>query len=285
MSTEIHPTAVVERGAELAAGVTIGPYAHIGPHVVIGEGTRVHARASVVGYTRMGAGNQIHPGAVLGGLPQDLKYGGERTEVVIGDENVFRECVTVNMGTAGGGGRTVIGNRNLIMAYVHIAHDCLLGDRVVLANCAQLAGHVKVEDGVVVSGMAAVHHFSTLGRLSFIGGMSGVRQDVPPFMLVEGNPARPRGLNLVGLKRNEVATEVLQALKKVYRLVYNSDCNRKQALEEVAASEWAGIAEVQELLASFRDSEAGRHGRALEATRSGNGSGGVYGDKAAGRID
>jgi UDP-N-acetylglucosamine acyltransferase len=229
----------------------------------------------VTGRTALGAGNVVHPGAVLGGDPQDLKFEGEDAEVLIGEANTFRECSTVNIGTTGGGGKTVIGNHCLVMAYAHVAHDCHLADRVVVANCVQLGGHVKIESGAVLSGGAMVHHFATIGRLSFVGGMSGVRQDVPPFMLVEGNPARPRALNLVGLKRSQASAESVEALKKAFRIVYKSEKPRNQAVEEIAASAVAACPEVEELLRSFRASLAGRHGRALEATRD-SGNGGMY---------
>ncbi|MFW5856515.1 MAG: acyl-ACP--UDP-N-acetylglucosamine O-acyltransferase [Planctomycetota bacterium] len=284
MKPEIHPTAIIEPGAELADGVVVGAYAYVGGAARLGAGTRLHHHATVIGRTTMGAGNEVHPGSVLGGVPQDLKYQGEDTELIVGDQNTFRECVTVNIGTEGGGGKTVLGSQCLLMAYAHIAHDCILGNRVVVANAVQLAGHVRIEDGAVLSGSAAVHHFSTIGRLSFVGGLSGVRQDVPPFMLVEGNPARPRGLNLVGLKRNDVSDESLAALKKVYRLLYKEDHSRARAIECIEEDDALMSApEVRELLDSFRRSMDGRHGRALEATRE-NGNGGMYKERKTGRL-
>jgi UDP-N-acetylglucosamine acyltransferase len=281
MSREIHPTAVIETGAELGDGVTVGPYAYVGAEVSLGAGCVLHHHATVTGFTRMGPGNAVHPGAVVGGPPQDLKYRGERTELIIGEGNTFRECATVNLGTAGGGGKTVIGDNCLLMAYTHVAHDCIIGDRVVIANSAQLAGHIRIRAGAVVSGMAAVHHFATIGRLSFVGGLSGVRQDVPPFMLVEGNPARPRGLNLVGLKRNGIGEESVAALKKAYRTLYKSDLSRSQAIEKIRGDGLIEVPEVQELVESFEESEQGRCGRALEAGRD-TGNGGIYRGGAAG---
>ncbi|MFH0910981.1 MAG: acyl-ACP--UDP-N-acetylglucosamine O-acyltransferase [Planctomycetota bacterium] len=275
MALSIHPTAIIEPGAEIGPDATIGPYAFVGGKVRMGARCRLHPHAAVTGRTTLGSGNTVHPGAVLGGDPQDLKFSGEETELIVGDGNTFREGVTVNIGTASGGERTVIGNHCLLMACAHVAHDCRLGDRVVLANGVLLAGHIVVEDGAILSGLAAVHHFATIGRLSFVGGMSAVRQDVPPFLLMEGNPARPRRLNLVGLKRNGFSAETMAALKKVFRLVYRSNLTRSQALKEVAALDIYPLPEVQEIMKSFRASEAGRQGRALEANRTSK-NGGMY---------
>lgn len=268
MSIKIHPTAIIEDGAEIGEGVEIGPFSYVGSQAVIGDNCKLLQNVSVVNRTTLGKNNTIHPGAVVGGQPQDLKYAGEDSVVIIGDNNMIRECVTVNLGTSGGGGKTVIGNDNLIMAYCHIAHDCILGNKIVLANLAQLAGHIVIEDGVILSGVAAVHHYTTIGRLSFIGGHSAVRRDVPPFVLVEGNPAVEHGLNLVGLKRNGVSGDALKSLKKAYKLFFRSELNRSQAIEAVRNEGLEKFPEVAELLTSFENSEKGRHGRALEASRA-----------------
>ncbi|MCX7935388.1 MAG: acyl-ACP--UDP-N-acetylglucosamine O-acyltransferase, partial [Planctomycetota bacterium] len=204
MAAKIHPTAVVSLDAEIGDNVEIGPFSVIGPRVRIGDGTRLRNHVTVVSHTAIGCGCDIYPQAVLGGEPQDLKFRGEESVLVIGDHNIIRECVTINRGTALGGGRTVIGDRNLIMAYVHIAHDCRIGNQCVITNCAQLAGHIVVEDMAIISGMVAVHHFVTIGTLSFVAGLSAVRTDVPPYMIVDGNPARVRKLNLEGLRRRGV---------------------------------------------------------------------------------
>ncbi|MBN1258122.1 MAG: acyl-ACP--UDP-N-acetylglucosamine O-acyltransferase [Planctomycetes bacterium] len=275
MSADIHPTAIIEPGAVIGEGVKIGPYAFIGSNVTLGNNCRIHHRATITGKTTMGQENEVHPGAVIGGTPQDLKFAGEAAELIIGDRNNFRENVTVNIGTAGGGNQTIIGNDCLFMAYVHIAHDCILKDRVVVANSAQIAGHVHIGEGAIISGLVGIHHFATVGRLSFIGGASGVTRDVPPFLLFDGDPARPRSVNVVGLKRNGITPEAIAALKKAYRTLYRSDLSRSQAIEKIEDCPTAGLPEIQELLESFRQSEAGRHGRALEATRSDT-NGGMY---------
>ncbi len=268
MARRIHPTAVIEPGAELAADVEVGPHAFIRSGAVIGPGTRIRAGVIVEGCCRLGRGNDIHPGAVIGGEPQDLKYRGEPTCVEIGDDNTIRECVTINAGTEGGGGRTRIGNRNLIMAYVHLAHDCAIGNDCILTNGAQLAGHITVEDMAIVSGMVAIHHFVTIGSLSFIAGLSAVRSDVPPFMIAEGNPARVRKLNVEGLRRRGLGGEVTRALKEAYRVVYRSDLSRAEALDRLEAMKIASLPAVRSLLEHYRASEAGFQGRALEAYRT-----------------
>jgi UDP-N-acetylglucosamine acyltransferase len=279
MTRRIHPTAVIEPGAELAADVTVGPHAVIGAGATIGAGTHVRANAVIHGCCRIGRENDIHPGAVIGGEPQDLKYRGEPTCVEIGDNNIIRECVTVNAGTEGGGGRTRIGSRNLVMAYVHLAHDCDIGDDCILTNGAQLAGHIRVEDRAIISGMVAIHHFVTIGSLSFVAGLSAVRSDVPPFMIAEGNPARVRKLNVEGLRRRGMDGEVTRALKEAFRLLYRSEMSRAEALAELGKMEIASLPAVRTLLEHYRASEAGFQGRALEAHRTdrcrnnGNGNG------------
>ncbi|MHC4870571.1 MAG: acyl-ACP--UDP-N-acetylglucosamine O-acyltransferase [Planctomycetota bacterium] len=268
MSTDIHPTAVIGKNASIGEDVEIGPFCVIGSEVAIGDGCRIMQNSSIINKTTLGSNNTIYPGSVIGAEPQDLKYTGEDSRVIIGNNNNIRECVTVNLGTSGGGGKTVIGDDNLIMAYCHIAHDCILQNKIVLANLVQLAGHIVIEDGAILSGVAAVHHFTTIGRLSFIGGHSAVRKDVPPFVLFEGNPAKEHGLNLIGLKRNGVSGESLKSLKKAYRIFYRSELNRNQAIEKVKDEGLESVAEVAELVKSFVNSANGRQGRALEASRS-----------------
>ncbi len=267
MSCKIHPTAVVDASAELAEGVEIGPYAVVGPLVRIGAGSRLRAGAQVVCRTTIGKNCDIHSGAVVGGDPQDLKFKGENTELVIGDGNSIRECVTINRGTGLGGGKTELGDCNLIMAYVHIAHDCQIGNRCVITNSAQLAGHIKIEDMAIVSGMVAVHHFVTIGTMSFTAGLSAVRADVPPYMIVEGNPARVRKLNLEGLNRRGCPEASAEALRAVFKKVYRSDQSRAEAIVEIEAGEYASDPYVQNLIAHYRASENGSQGRALEALR------------------
>jgi UDP-3-O-[3-hydroxymyristoyl] N-acetylglucosamine deacetylase/3-hydroxyacyl-[acyl-carrier-protein] dehydratase len=266
----IHPTAIIEPGATLAENVTVGPYAYIGSQVTLGEGCELQHHATVTGNTTMGRENIVHPNAVVGGVPQDLKYADENTVCMIGDRNVFRECCTVNTGTVGGGGKTVIGSDCLLMAYSHVAHDCVLGNRIIIANSVQLAGHIIIDDGAIVSGMAAVHHFASIGRLAFVGGMAGVRTDVPPFTMVEGVPARVRGLNLVGLKRAGLTPETVGALKKAYRKLFRGEANRVDAVDEILASELGEVAEVVELVEHLKRSMNGKQGRALEAERDNN---------------
>ncbi len=216
----IHPTAVVAEGARIHPDARIGPYCVVGGHVSIGEGTELMSHVVVGGRTAIGRNNRLFPFAAVGGEPQDLKYHGEPSEVVIGDGNTIRENVTINTGTEGGGMVTRIGDDNLLMAYVHVAHDCRIGNGTVLANCATLAGHIEIDDGVIVGGLSAIHQFVRIGRYVMIGGMCGINKDVPPFCLVSGGyRAELTGLNLVGLKRRGFSMEDVRLLKQVYRVL------------------------------------------------------------------
>lgn len=265
----IHPTAVVETGAELADDVSVGPFCYIGPKVSIGEGSTVASHAVIIGWTRLGRRCRVFQAAVIGGVPQDLKYRGEDTLVEIGDDNIFREFVTVNKGTAGGGGATRIGNSNMIMAYVHVAHDCQLGNNIIIANAANLSGHIVVEDYARISGLCALHHFVTVGTQAFIGGGSKVTQDVPPYCLIDGNPARLRGLNLEGLKRAGFGRRVIAALKEAFRLLYRSDLNFTQAIAQLEATPlYEAFDEVRRLVGFAKREVEGWRGRGLEATRT-----------------
>lgn len=264
----IHPTAVIDPQALLDEDVEIGPYSVIGPDVTLGPGCRVDNHVTLTGNTTIGADNHFHSGSVIGNIPQDLKYRGEETELVIGRGNTVREFVTVNAGTGGGGGRTVIGDDNLLMAYAHVAHDCILGSRIVLANVATLGGHVSLDDGARLSGLAAVHHFVSIGRLAFVGGCAKVVRDVPPFAMADGNPARIRGLNLEGLKREGLSREDIQALKEAYRLLYRSDYNRAQAIEEIRAQGLDERPSAHELVRFLVVSEQGHRGRGREVLRT-----------------
>ncbi|HEX7128430.1 MAG TPA: acyl-ACP--UDP-N-acetylglucosamine O-acyltransferase [Thermodesulfobacteriota bacterium] len=252
----IHPTAVIDARAEIGRDVEIGPYAIVGPDVTIGDGTVLMPHAVVERWTRVGRRCRIHPFAVLGGAPQDLKYRGEETWLEVGDETVVREAATLNRGTVGGIGKTVVGRRCLLMAYSHVAHDCVLGDNVILANAATLAGHVTVEDHVILGGLAAVQQFARLGAHSFIGGTSGVNQDVAPYMLVSGVPASNRGLNLVGLKRRGFSEETIRALKRAYQTIFRSGTTLAKALEQVRA-ELADVPEVVRLVEFIETSKIG----------------------------
>ena len=232
LMTRIHPTAVVHPSAELDPTVQIGPYAIIGENVKIGAGTTVGAHAIIEGPTTIGVGNQIFPGAAIGLDSQDLKYKGGETWVKIGDYNRIREYVTINRAT-GIGEATTIGNHNLLMAYVHVAHNCTIEDNVKIANATSLAGDVYVESEAVISGVLGIHQFVRVGRLSMIGGMTRIQRDVPPFTIVEGTPARVRALNLVGLERSGYSPAEKAILKKAFRTIYYSHKTIGQALDEL----------------------------------------------------
>jgi len=236
MSISVHPTAIVDSKAELASGVSIGPYCLVGPDVVIGENTELLSHTTVTGRTTMGAGNRVFPFSSIGQEPQDLKYHGEDSEVVIGDNNTFRENVTVNSGTEGGGMVTRMGSNNLLMAYTHVAHDCILGDGIVLANCSTLAGHVEVDDGAIIGGLSAIQQFVRIGQFAMIGGMSGVTKDVPPFCLVAGGyRAGLSGLNVIGLKRRGYTLEQVSRLKEVYRALLQESGKKDERLAAARA--------------------------------------------------
>lgn len=230
--SSIHPTAVIEPGAELDAGVEIGPYAVIGPRVSIGFGSRVGPHAVIRGPTSIGSNNRIFQFASVGEDPQDKKYGGEETFLRIGDGNVIREYATLHRGTVQDEGVTRIGNANLFMAYSHVAHDCRIGDNVVMANAASLAGHVEVQDWAILGGFTIVHQFCRIGAHCFCAMGSVVTKDVPPYLIVGGHPAEPRGINAEGLRRREVDSEAIQQLRSAYRMLYMS--NRK--LEEAVVA-------------------------------------------------
>jgi len=216
----IHPTAIVDAAAQLDASVQVGPYAVIGPHVVIGAGSRVGAHAVIEGRTTIGAGNHIFQFASVGAPPQDKKYAGEPTELIIGERNTIREFCTINTGTAQDRGVTSVGDDNWIMAYVHIAHDCRVGNGTVLANNATLAGHVQVDDFAIIGGLTGVHQFTRVGAYVMAGFASHISQDVPPFMMVDGNPLAVRGLNLEGLRRRGFSAGRVAAIKQMHRLLY-----------------------------------------------------------------
>lgn len=232
MKTLIHPTAVIHPDAELHPTVQVGAYAVIGEQVRVGPETTIGAHVVLEGPTEIGARNQIFPGAAIGMEPQDLKYKGANSWVKIGDGNRIREYVTINRAT-GAGGVTLIGNGNLLMAYVHVAHECVIEDQVVIANAVSLAGHVHIESKAFIGGVLGIHQFVHIGRLAMLGGMSRIDRDVPPYMLVEGNPSRVRSLNLVGLKRAGLTSAELGHLKKAYRILYRSGLPLNQALEQL----------------------------------------------------
>lgn len=251
----IHPTAIVDPGAELGEGVDIGPYCTVGPHVVLGAGTRLVSHVVVDGWTRVGAGCTIFPFASVGLQTQDLKYKGGAPRAEIGDHTTLREYVTVNAAT-NDGDVTSLGSHCHIMAYAHIAHDCRVGHRVIMANVATLAGHVTVEDQAIIGGLSAIHQFTRVGRLSIIGGCSKVTQDVPPFMMADGHPLRIPAINSLGLKRAGIDEEGQRVLKLAHRMLYRMDLATGKALEQIER-DLAQTPEVQHLLAFVRASERG----------------------------
>jgi len=271
----IHPTAVIEPGAQLADDVSVGPFCHIGPHVTIGPGTRLISHATILGHTTLGSHNTLWPNATLGAEPQDLKYHGEDSRLIIGNHNTIRESATIHVGTENGGGETRVGNDNLIMVGTHIAHDCVVGDHVILANSVHLAGHIVVEDHVVVSGATGIHHYVTLGQYAFIGGMTRVVHDAPPFMIVEGNPSFVRGVNIVGLTRHQFSSDTINRLKEAYRLLFkkNADgsANTPMAdnLDKLETDQTDDPC-ITLLIQSLRNSAIGTFGRSREAQRSDN---------------
>jgi UDP-N-acetylglucosamine acyltransferase len=249
---EIHETAIVDKRAEIDDDVEIGPYCVVGPGVKIGKGTKLKSHVVVHGRTTLGVGNTIFSFASVGSAPQDLKYKGEPSELLIGDRNTIREYVSLNPGTTGGGMVTRVGNGNLLMMYCHIAHDCILGDRNVIANGATLGGHVVIQDYVIVGGLVGVHQFVKIGASAILGAGSMVSKDVPPFCNATGDRARLRGLNLEGLRRRGFDTAKVDELKKAYRIIFQSKMKTVDALAKVRA-EIPSSAEI-DLLVSFVES-------------------------------
>lgn len=252
---QVHATAVVDATAELAEGVIVGPYAIVGPNVVVGTGTRVGAHAILERDTIIGADCVVSPGASLGGDPQDLKYRGEPTQLIVGDRTVVREFATLNRGTAARG-RTEVGADCLIMAYAHVAHDCILGHHVILSNAVNMGGHVEIEDWASVGGMTAIHQFARIGCHAFIGGASQVRKDVPPYVKASESPPKLYGLNTVGLERRGFPEDVRRELKRAYRLFFQSKLNISQALER-ARAELVLLPEVEHFIAFIEGSQRG----------------------------
>ncbi len=229
----IHKTAIVDPNAELGKEVTVGPYSIIGPKVKIGANTRIDSHVIIKGPTEIGERCTIFPFASIGDIPQDLKFKGGETKLIIGNDNIIREYVTINRGTEEGGGVTVIGDHNFFMAYAHIAHDCIINNHVIMANGATLAGHIEIEDHAIIGGLVAIHQFVKIGRNSFIGGCSAVPQDVPPFCLAVGNRARLYGLNLTGLKRNNFTNQTIKRLKDAYRILFRSGLTLNEAIKQI----------------------------------------------------
>ena len=253
---QIHPTALVDKTVELGEGVTVGPYSIIQGRVVIGDGTRIGPHVVIKDLTTIGNKCEIFQFAVVGEIPQDLKFQGEESHLIIGDGNTIREFSTLHRGTAGGGGVTRIGHGNLFMAYTNVAHDCQVGNGVIMSNAATLAGHITVEDYAILGGLSAVHQFCHVGAHAFIGGCSAVHRDVPPYAMAVGNRAKLVGLNLVGLKRHGFTDSSLQPLKRAFELLFLSDLNQKEAITRIK-TELPQTLEIQHLLAFLEVSERG----------------------------
>ncbi|HEX3868663.1 MAG TPA: acyl-ACP--UDP-N-acetylglucosamine O-acyltransferase [Gemmatimonadaceae bacterium] len=255
MTARIHPTALVHESADVASDAEVGAFAIIGEGCVVGSGCTIASRATLEKNVTLGAGVRVGSGTVLGGDPQDLKYKGEHTTVEIGDGTTIRECTTINRGTTQSF-RTTVGKSCFLMSYVHLAHDCHVGDGVIISNGTQLAGHVTIDERAILSGLVAVHQFATIGRFSFIGGCSRVAKDVPPYVKAVGNPIKLYGLNTVGLERNGFSEEVRRELKRAYRLFFKSELNLSQARER-AAAELKQFPEIMEFLSFFDRSDRG----------------------------
>ncbi|MCA9268525.1 MAG: acyl-ACP--UDP-N-acetylglucosamine O-acyltransferase [Planctomycetales bacterium] len=263
---KIAAQAVVDPRAVLADDVEVGPFCCIGPDVSIGPGTVLANNVTLTGRVTIGAGNRIHSGVVIGDAPQDLSYRGGATQVVIGDGNVIREHVTINRGSEKEDGVTSIGSQCYLMANSHVAHDCKLGSRVVIANGTLLAGHVHVHDDVTLSGNVAIHHYATVGSYSFVGGLARVTGDIPPYMLCEGSPARPRCVNVVALKRNDFSQTAIKALQEAHRLLYRGKVRLDDA-REILRSGGLLVPQVNHLLSFLEIQQEGRHGRGRERLR------------------
>ncbi len=250
----IHPTVVIEKGAEIADNVEIGPYCVIGAQAKVGSGTKLISHVTVQGRTEVGEQCTIHPFASLGGPPQDITYRGEETACLIGNNNVIREYVTINRGTRASGA-TRVGNNNFIMAYSHMAHDCVVGNNVIMANCSTLAGHVHIADFAILSGLCAIHQFCKVGKYAFVSGLTGVPKDIPPFVMAAGNRARLYGLNVVGLERQHFSKEEITKLKRAYRILFRSSLPLETSLRMV--EEQLDGDNIKELLTFIRSSERG----------------------------
>jgi UDP-N-acetylglucosamine acyltransferase len=253
----IHEKAVVHPNARIAEGVEIGPFSVIGEHVTIGQETWIGPHVVITGWTTVGKHCKIYQFSSIGEVPQALKFKGEESHVIIGDNNVIREFVTINRATTLGGGKTVLGDGNFLMAYAHVAHDCLIGSQVIMSNAATLAGHIEIEDGAIIGGLAAVHQFVRIGAYSFISGLSGVPQDIPPYILVAGGRCKPYGLNMVGLKRHGFPQEAIRGLKNAYKIIFRSGLTLEKAIEAIEEDEIGGIPEVLHLVQFIKGSKRG----------------------------
>ncbi|MFM8415590.1 MAG: acyl-ACP--UDP-N-acetylglucosamine O-acyltransferase [Planctomycetota bacterium] len=266
-TVEVHPTAIVDPRAELAAGVRIGPHCVVSAEAVIGPGTVLENHVTIMGRVVIGARNRIFPNCVIGGEPQDISYRGTPTCVVIGDDNTIREGVTINRASEKEEGVTTIGNGNFLMAACHVAHDCRIADHVTIANGTLLGGHVRIDSRASLSGAVAVHHWATIGGWAFVAGLSRVLHDVPPFMLCEGAPARPRCINMVALKRGGFDRDAIAAIAEAHRLLYRAKVGLEPAREILRTQGMLGPA-VETLLGFLAQQQEGRHGRARDRRRA-----------------
>ncbi len=248
----IHPTAIVNKEANIGKDVEIGPYSCIGKKVCIGDNTKIGNNVIIEDYTTIGKNCNIFHHTVLGTIPQDIKFEGKETQLVIGDNNIIREFVMINRGTKHGGGVTRIGNRNFIMAYAHIAHDCIIGNNIIMANVVQLAGHIVIEDFACIGGLVAIHQFVKVGAYSMIGGVSGISQDVLPYILVVGNRAKPYGINVVGLRRHGFKTEDIKIIKQAYKVIFHSHLSLKEIMKELEKKESPHIKRILEFIQSSK---------------------------------
>lgn len=267
MATYVAESVFIDPSAEIDEEVEIGPFCVIGPRVRIGRGTRLENGVTLMENVTVGQYNHLYPGVVIGGAPQDISYSGSATKVIVGDHNTIRECVTINRGTEKEDGVTSLGDHNYLMACCHVAHDCKLGSYVILTNGVLLGGHVHVHDHATLSGGVAVHHFATVGSYAFVAGLSGVRQDVPPYMLVEGVPARPRCINIVALKRNNFSPETINCLAEAHRLLYRARVGLDNA-REILRSNGQLVPHVNHLLNFIQEQQEGKHGRGRERRRA-----------------
>jgi len=263
---KISPMSVVDPKATVGMDVEIGPFCVVGPDVKIGDGCVLDNNISISGHVTLGRNNRIYPGVVIGGEPQDVSYSGTPTEVIIGDDNVFRECVTINRASEKEDGYTKIGNNCYLMGCVHVAHDCILGDNIVIANGTVMGGHVRIDNNATISGNVGITHYSSIGAYSFVGATSRILQDIPPYMLADGNPARPRCVNIVALKRNKFDSSTIKTLTEAYRLLFRSRVGLENA-RDILRNRVEMQPEVEHLLQSIEYQQNGRHGRGGEQRR------------------
>jgi len=254
---KIHKTAMVDPAANLGDNVTVGPYSIVNKSVKIGDNTTIGAHCLIDEYTEIGSSCKIFTGAVVGSVPQDLKFNGEVTNLVIGDNTIIREYVTINRATKNGGSITRVGSNVLLMAYAHVAHDCTVEDNAILANAVTLAGHVHICDHAIIGGLTPIHQFTRIGRFAFVGGASRVSQDILPFMRAAGSPLEVIGLNSVGLQRHGYSDEKLQILKQVYKIIFRDNLNTSQAIEKLKTTFDTRITEIKEIIEFIETSERG----------------------------